>query len=382
MDLMEYKVKEIFERFAIPTVPGFVIRSADELPQEGSGLTYPLVCKAQVAVGGRGKAGGIRFAENRDELESACRDILGMQIKGHTVERLLVVGKVELVREMYLAILLDRATKGPLVIFSARGGMDIEELARTEPDQVLKVAIDPEIGVRDYLARYLVSRAGLPDELSVPLCALLSNLYRLFTESDATLVEVNPLAVATDGRLVALDGKMSVDDSALYRHADLLAYRDDQPEDTLVLSARKAGFLYIPCDPDGDIAVMSNGSGMIMSSMDRISAQGMKVRAALDLGGGATAERIRQAIGIVLSDPHTRALFLNIFGGITRCDEVAAGVAAATADLGPDRLLVVRFEGTNKAEGLAILAANPGCVVSADDLQEAVAALEAWRANR
>jgi succinyl-CoA synthetase beta subunit len=382
LDLMEYKAKESFERFGIPTVPGFVVGSVDELPPEGTAIPYPVVCKAQVPTGGRGKAGGIRFAEDRGQLETACRDILGLRIKGHPVEKLLVVGKVALQRELYLSLLLDRETKGPLLIFSAVGGMDIEAVAKDTPEKVLKVAIDPQVGVREYVARYLLSRAGLPDDLAGPLFAVLSDLYRLFLSCDCTLVEINPLALTADGRLIALDGKMSVDDSALSRQPDLLAYRDAQPEDALVLSARKAGFLYIPCDPDGDIAVMSNGSGMIMSSMDRIAQRGMTVRAALDLGGGATSDRIRQAIAIVLSDPRTQALFLNIFGGITRCDEVAAGVAAAVADLGPDRLLVVRFEGTNKEQGLAILAANPGRVVSADDLAEAVVALDTWRARR
>lgn len=379
MDLMEYKVRELFARQGIPARPGVVLDDLDELPARTAGLSYPLVVKAQVRTGGRGKAGGIRFAETDEELLAACRAILGMTIKGHLVEKLMVVEKAEISQEWYLGILMDRLVKSPMVIFSPLGGMDIEETARTAPEKVLKVAIDPMVGVKDYLPRYLLSRSGLNLAGADALFDLLKKLYSLFCAFDCTLVEINPLAIQADGRLLALDGKVSVDDSALYRQPDILAYRDSLPENEWVLETRKFDFLYIPCDPEGSIAVMSNGSGMIMSCIDLISKQGLKVGVALDLGGGATAGRIAEAVRIVLADTRIKALFINIFGGITRCDEVAGGVKTAVEQLSGGQPILVRFEGTNKEQGLQILASANGPVVAVDGLAEGVRALVARR---
>lgn len=376
---MEYKVRELFARQGIPARPGVVLDDLDDLQARTVGLNYPLVVKAQVPVGGRGKAGGIRFAETSGELLAACRAILGMTIKGHLVEKLMVVEKAEISQEWYLGILMDRLVKSPMVIFSPLGGMDIEETARTAPEKVLKAAIDPLVGVRDYLPRYLLSRSGLSLAGADALLDLLKKLYSLFCAFDCTLVEINPLAIQADGRLLALDGKVSVDDSALYRQPDILAYRDSLPENEWVLEARKFDFLYIPCDPEGSIAVMSNGSGMIMSCIDLISKQDLKVGVALDLGGGATAGRIAEAIRIVLADSRIKALFINIFGGITRCDEVAGGVKTAVEQLSGGQPILVRFEGTNKEQGLQILASAKGPVVPVDGLAEGVRALVARR---
>jgi succinyl-CoA synthetase beta subunit len=383
MDLMEYKAKELFDQFNIPTMKGIVIDSVEGLAGKITGLNYPVVCKAQVQVGGRGKAGGIKFAENAEELIEASRQIVGMDIKGHVVKQLLIVEKVEVLKEFYLSIMLDRLTKGPMVIFSAQGGMDIEEVAKNNPEQVLKVAIDPLIGINDYVVRYLISKSGLAEDLFAPIFDLLRKLYRMFCAYDCMLAEINPLVLSGDQKIIALDGKVSIDDNAMGRQPDMLAYRDSQPDDALILEARRFKFLYIPCEPEGNIAVMSNGSGMIMSCIDLISKQGMQVGAALDLGGGATRERIKEAIRIILDNPRIEALFINIFGGITRCDEVAAAVKEASESLVSDQLLVVRFEGTNKDIGLETLSSSQGnSVVSVDGLREGVTALDAWRKSK
>jgi succinyl-CoA synthetase beta subunit len=372
MDLMEYKAKELFEQFDIPTMKGFVIDDLADLGGKVEGLSYPVVAKAQVQVGGRGKAGGIQFANNGIELKSVCQSILGMNIKGHSVKKLLIVEKLEVKTEWYLSIMLDRLTKGPMVIFSPIGGMDIEETARTSPDKVVKVSIDPLIGVKDYLPRYLLSKTDADMSYFDQLFGLLKKLYRMFFEYDCMLVEINPLVISQDNRLVALDGKVSVDDSALVRQPDILTFRESLPDDDLVLETRKFRFLYIPCDPEGSVAVMSNGSGMIMSCIDLITQKGMKVGAALDLGGGATADRIQEAIRIILANSNIRALFINIFGGITRCDEVAQGVKLAIEKLSTDKIILVRFEGTNKEKGTEILRSIEGNVVQIDGLREGV----------
>ena len=379
MDLMEYKAKSMFEQYKIPTMKGFVINSVEELSKRSADLKYPVVCKAQVQIGGRGKAGGIRFADNYDQLTEVSKHILGMDIKGHIVKKLLIVEKLEVKKEFYLSIILDRLTKGPMVIFSAQGGVDIEEVAKQSPEKVLKIDIDPLIGINEYVIRYILSKGQLPEDMFEQFFDLLKKLYNLFSEYDCMLAEINPLVLSADNKIIALDGKVSVDDNAMNRQPEMVAYRDAQPDDKLILEARWFKFLYIPCDTDGNIAVMSNGSGMIMSCIDLISKNGMKVGAALDLGGGATSERIQEAIRIVLSNPQIKAMFINIFGGITRCDEVAEAVKKVAEKLTRDQILIVRFEGTNKDIGLETLASIQGNVISVDGLYEGVRELDAWR---
>jgi succinyl-CoA synthetase beta subunit len=379
MDLMEYKARDLYAIYDVPTNRSVVLDRLEDLDGLAANLTYPMVIKAQVAVGGRGKAGGIQFAENAAELAEKCGRILGMDIKGHTVRKLLVAEKAELTAEYYLSIILDRLAKCPTIIFSPVGGMDIEEVAKTHPEQILKMAIDPLIGIQDYTARYLISRSGLSDRLTDNLLVILKNLYNLFLGMDCMLAEINPLALTPEGRLLAIDGKVSVDDSALYRHPDLIAYQDAQIEDELILRARQFKFLYIPCEPKGDIAVMSNGSGMIMSCIDLITQAGMSVGAALDLGGGATAERIAEAVTIILANPQINALFINIFGGITRCDEVAGGVKIALERMEQKKMVVFRAEGTNKEKGLEIIRSIPGDIVTVDGIRAGVKALADWR---
>ena len=383
MDLMEYKAKEVFDEFGLPVSHGFVVENLEGLETRKNEVLYPCVVKAQVQIGGRGKAGGIRKVADYAELKKACGDILGMDIKGHLVERVLLAKCVDIKREWYLSITLDRMEKLPVIIFSSMGGVDIEETAAKSPGKIVKITVDPVVGVKRYHAQYLVSKSGIEAEFVDKLLALLVKLYKAFCGRDCMLCEINPLAVDADGNLVAVDAKVSIDDSALPRYPDLTALRDELERHPRILEARKFRFLYIPCDPAGDLAVVSNGSGMIMSSMDVISSRGMAVYSALDLGGGSTADRIKEAVRIVLGDDKVKGLFMNIFGGITRCDEVANGVAQFMKEYGSDKLLVVRFEGTNKDKGMEILSGiGRDNVVFADGLYQGVDALEKRRAAR
>jgi succinyl-CoA synthetase beta subunit len=276
------------------------------------------------------------------------------------VDRLFIAEKAEILDECYLGLVLDRLSKRPMFLFSRAGGVDIEETARNHPEQVIRLPFDPLAGYHDYLPRYLAGKSGLDAAYLPAFTDLVKKMTALFTARDCTLLEINPLGLQADGALIAIDGKASIDDSALFRHPDLLAWRDTLPEDPFILEARRFNFLYIPCEKDGDIAVMSNGSGMIMSCIDQISQAGFSVVAALDLGGGATSSRIVEAIRIVLGNPQVTTLFINIFGGITRCDEVAGGISQAMENQPADKLVIVRLEGTNKEQGLQGLAASRG----------------------
>jgi succinyl-CoA synthetase beta subunit len=379
MDLMEYKAKELFDKYEIPTKKGIVLEDAMNLSSKVINMTYPLVVKAQVQIGGRGKAGGIKFANNFEELIESSKSILGMNIKGHIVKKLLIVEKADVGNELYMSIILDRLTKGPLIIFSSQGGVEVEQIAKETPDKVIKVSIDPLIGVNDYIIRYLISKSGLSDSVFDQMFDVVTKLYRMFCEYDCMLAEINPLVITQEDKIIALDGKVSIDDSALIRHPDILAFRDSLSEDELILEARKYRFLYIPCEPDGDVAVMSNGSGMIMSCIDLISKKGMKVGAALDLGGGATSERIAEAVRILLLNKNIKTLFISIFGGITRCDEVAGGVKIAMEKQSKDKFLIIRVEGTNKEKGLEIINSIKGQIISVDSIREGVKVLSGGR---
>ena len=372
MDLMEYKAKELFDKYQIPSKKGIVTDDLNGLDLKIADLSFPLVVKAQVQIGGRGKAGGIKFANNYNELVEVSKSILGMDIKGHIVKKLLIVEKAQVGKELYLSIMLDRLTKGPMVIFSSEGGVDIEEVAKIAPEKVIKVSVDPLIGINDYVVRYLISKSGLNESIFEQLLDILKRLYKLFLEFDCMLTEINPLVITEKGKILALDGKISIDDNALSRQPDILEFRNNLPDDELILEARKFKFLYIPCENDGNIAVMSNGSGMIMSCIDLISKQGMKVGAALDLGGGATSERIAEAIRIILSNNNIKALFISIFGGITRCDEVANGLKIAMEKEQGEKTVVIRVEGTNKDLGLEIIKNIKGQVISVDGIKEGV----------
>ena len=375
MKFMEYQARETFDQYGIPVMKGVVIDQIEGVEGKLDGLTFPLVVKAQVQVGGRGKAGGIQFADTVEDVKRISQQLLHSDLKGHTIHKLMIVEKAASGKECYLSIILDRLTKAPMIIFSAEGGVDIEETAVTNPSAIIKMPIDTTIGIQKYMIQYIVNKAGLAQEVIPALLDLITRLYEMFVSTDSMLAEINPLLILKDHTLIALDGKVDVDDSALYRQPKVLEYRDSIQEDPLVLDARQFRLLYIPVEDEGDIAVISNGSGMLMSSIDLISKAGMVVGAALDLGGGATADRIKEAIRIVLTREKTKYLFVNIFGGITRCDEVANGVRDAMTTQPKDRCVIVRLEGTNKQKGIDILQSAESDVVSVDGLQEGVQAL-------
>ena len=378
MKLMEYQAQQLFRKYELPVMRGCVISEPEELASAlaESGVGYPLVVKAQIQSGHRGQAGGVRFADDFGQAYAHVRDLLHRELLGLMVNKLYIVEKADYRSEWYLSIMLDRLSKRPVVIFCAEGGVDIEETARVRPEAIKKIVIDPMIGVQDYAARYLLSASGLPLTCAKALDALLKKLYRCFMEYDCMLAEINPLVVTDDGRLIALDGKVDVDDSALYRLPDVAAWRDELPVEPLVKEARSFDFLYIPVEEGGSIAVCSNGSGMLMSCIDMLAANGLRVAAVLDLGGGATRERIAEAMRILFSTPGVKAVLINIFGGITRCDEVAGGVQLAMERRTLDgKLIVVRMEGTNKEEGVRIIDGLHSDVVRTEGLRESVAAL-------
>ncbi len=348
MDLMEYRAQALFEKQGIRCNAGVVVDSLTALEGNKDRLVYPAVIKAQVKTGGRGKAGGVKFADSYEQAVKAAEQILGMDIKGHIVKKLMISKKQEVAREFYLSVMLDRGTKCPVFIFSPEGGMDIETLAKENPEKIFKSVVNPMLGAQAYIANYFASKAGLDKAQTKELAGIVQKLYQLFIANHCLLCEINPLAVDTDGSLIALDGKISVDDSALAKLPELAAAEDGEKTDPLVQEAADFNFLYIPCDPAGDIAVVSNGSGMIMSCIDHIAKHGMTVRASLDLGGGATADRIKEAVRIILADAKIHYLFINIFGGITRCSEVALGIKKAIEEYRITSPIIVRFEGTNK----------------------------------
>ena len=372
MKLLEYKGKELLESYGIPIKDGVVVDSVDEVEAAVKKIPPPYVLKAQVAAGGRGKVGGIRFAEDRSGAKKLAGNILGMTIKDNIVKKLLISEKVVVKDEWYLSIILDRVSKFPMVIFSPMGGMDIEETAKEDPGRIVKIKVNPLIGIKDYMARYIFSKFRLKKEHFNEFKLILKNLYRLFTGYDATLLEINPLVVTDEDKLLALDCKTVIDESSLFRHPDIYQFREGIEEEILVKEARKFDFLYIPLKDAGNIAVMSNGSGMLMSCIDLITKEGTEVRAALDLGGGATSDRIAEAVKIVFSNKDTKYLFISIFGGITRCDEVAAGVKLALEGGFEDKTIIIRLEGTNKIEALDILDKIGDRVEFADSITEGV----------
>lgn len=353
MDLMEYQARSLFEEWGLPVLKGFTTDTAETLTSEE--LSFPLVVKAQVATGGRGKLGGIRMADNKEELKNVAAAILGMDIKGHIVEKVMITEKAEIAKELYLSIMLDRNAKKHIILFSPCGGMDIEQTAKENPDKIFKLEIDPLLGYNPSDGMYLGKKAELDNAQQKQLSALIAKLYTMCKVQGCMLAEINPLAITKDGNLLALDAKVSVDDSMIARHENLSAIKAAQKQEPLVAEAASYKFLYIPCDKEGDVVIMSNGSGMLMSCIDHVTRNNRTVSAVLDMGGGATADRIEHAIRILFSTPGAKILFINIFGGITRCDEVAAGIRNAVEKQGIDKPIVVRFEGTNKEKGLEII---------------------------
>ncbi len=381
MKLLEYQAQELFEKHGLPVKKGCVVDESATLPAKikAAGLQYPVVIKAQVQIGGRGKAGGIQFAQNEAEAIAQAKELLFKDIRGLIAKELLIVEKAQVRREWYLSILLDRGAKSPLIIFSPKGGMDIEETAKTHPEAIGRVIVNPFVGVQDYHIDYLLDVTGADHSCRKAFGEIVRKLYRLFLEGNALLVEINPLATDEAGNLIALDGKIDVDDSALYKLPAVEAYRDHLQEEALVLEARKFNFLYIPVEAEGDIAVMSNGSGLLMSCIDLLAKKGLPVAAALDLGGGATAERIKEAVRILLSTGRVHTLLISIFGGITRCDEVVEGVRLALGEQKEKKTVVIRMEGTNKEKAMEIVQSVADQVTTAQSIPDAVEILAGKR---
>ncbi|MDR1930180.1 MAG: ADP-forming succinate--CoA ligase subunit beta [Treponema sp.] len=378
MKLLEYQAKALFDKYSVPIQRGVVIDSPEGTEERinAGALRFPVVIKAQVQTGGRGKAGGVKFAESPAEAAKLCRAMLGMDIRGFKVNEVLALEKKEIKSEWYLSIMLDRYSKAPLLIFSPRGGMDIEETAGTNPEGIAKVPLDPLRGIQDYYISYVMDKTGADRQYRAQLKETAEKLYRLFFDYYAMLVEINPLAVDEQGLLCALDGKVEIDDNALPFLPDIAACRDKLQEDPQVVEARRVNFLFIPIEETGNIGVMSNGSGMLMSCIDLISQRGMKVHAALDLGGGATSDRIAEAVRIMLSRPRIDTVFICVFGGITRCDEVAGGACMAMKKAGAaGKRLILRMEGTNKERAAELVASSGLPITVAEGIPNSVEAI-------
>lgn len=370
MDLFEYQGKELFSRWGIPVPPGRVASSAEEAGQVAGELGGSVVVKAQVQVGGRGKAGGIKLTEGPVAAAEAASGILGMDIKGHVVTRVLVERASEIKAEYYAAVMLDRGAKGHLFMVSSRGGVDIEEVAASDPGAIARVRVDPLLGLAPYQVRQLIYAAGLDPEAREGAIELLPKLYRLYLEADASLVEVNPLILNAAGEVVALDAKVTLDDSALFRHPEFEALREVVSIDPQERRAKERGLNFIKLD--GNVGVIGNGAGLVMSTLDLVDQAGGRAANFLDVGGGASAEVLSNALEVILSDEGVRSVLVNIFGGITRCDLVAQGIVDALGKLEVNVPIVVRLDGTNAQEGRQLLAgANHPKVIAAETMLEA-----------
>ncbi|MBI3359479.1 MAG: ADP-forming succinate--CoA ligase subunit beta [Chloroflexi bacterium] len=374
MKLHEYQSKALFAQHGIPIPKGRVTGTALEAREIAQELGGRVVVKSQVLVGGRGKAGGIRLAKSPHEAEEAAAQILGMTIKGLPVRKVLVDPAADIRAEIYLGVTNDRAARKPVMMASSAGGVEIEEVARLTPEKIHREHIDPFLGLRDYQARSLAAGIELPREHWKLFGQIAAGLYQAYVESDAVLAEINPLVITGDNQLQALDGKIVLDDNALFRHPDLAEMRDMDEEASAETEARKYGLSYVKLD--GEIGCMVNGAGLAMATMDIIKFFGGAPANFLDIGGGAGADKVAAALRIILADPHVKAVMFNIFGGITRCDEVARGILAALAEVNTRVPMVVRLVGTNEEEGRRLLAdANMITATSlADAAQKAVAA--------
>ncbi len=374
MKLHEYQSKTIFAKYGIPIPKGRVAATADEAKQIAEELGGRVVIKSQVLVGGRGKAGGVKVAKDADEAAELAGQILTMTIKGLPVRKVLVDEAAAIATEIYFSITNDRAARKPVMIASAAGGVDIEEVAATTPEKIIKVHIDPLLGLRDYQARDIAASIDLPRELWRDFAKIASALWQVYRETDAELAEINPLVITKDNKLVALDGKMLIDDSSLFRHPDLAEIRDVDEEAPAETEARRYGLSFIKLD--GNIGCMVNGAGLAMTSMDIVKLFGGEPANFLDIGGGAGADKVAAAMRIILSDPAVKAVLFNIFGGITRCDEVARGILVAMDEVKPKVPMVVRLVGTNAEEGRKLLE-NANMITAetlADAAKKAVAA--------
>ena len=379
MDLFEYQARDLFEAHGVPVLPGAVAATAHEAKAAAEKIGGKVVVKAQVKIGGRGKAGGVKLAENPDDAFEKAEAILGMDIKGHTVHKVMIAAAAPIESEYYLAILLDRAARSFLVMASVSGGMDIEEVAHKTPEKLAKVHIDPNLGISIDSAIDIVRKGGFPADVEKGVADVLVTLWKTFQSSDATLVEVNPLVKAADGRIIALDGKVTLDDNAAFRHPDHEALIDHAATNPLEALAKEKDLNYVKLD--GEVGVIGNGAGLVMSTLDVVAYAGEKfggVKPAnfLDIGGGASAQVMADGLSIILGDPAVKSVFVNVFGGITACDAVANGIVQALAMLGDKatKPIVVRLDGNNVNEGRRILnEANHPLVQQLDTMDGAAA---------
>src|SRR6478672_5289447 len=354
MDLLEYQGKQLFARHDIPVPDGRHARTVEEAVTAAKEIGFPCAIKAQVKIGGRGKAGGIKIANDEGEAREHAGAILGMDIKGFTVHEVWIEGASQIEAEYYASIVFDRGAKAPLIMLSTQGGMDIEEVAETNPDAIATLHVDPLLGFQDFHGRRLAFEAGVDADLVRPIGAFLHRLYGTFVAEEAMLVEVNPLIVTPERGVAALDAKVTLDDNALFRHPDNAQLRDPSDEDPQEQMAKERGLTFVKLD--GDIGILGNGAGLVMSTLDVVAQYGGEPANFLDAGGGSKAEAITSAVEVILSNEKVKAVLFNIFGGITRCDEVANGLVEAFNQIKPTVPFVVRLDGTNDVEGRKILA--------------------------
>src|SRR4051812_27573267 len=354
MDLLEYQGKQLFKKHGVPVPDGRPATSVPEAVEAADDLGYPVVIKAQVLIGGRGKAGGIKLAKDRPQAEAAAEAILGMDIRGFTGHELYVEKASDIDEEDYAAIVFARSARAPMVMLSRMGGMDVEEIAERDPNAIVRLHVDPLLGFQDFHARRLAYASGIATDVIRPVGALLARLYDTFIAEDAMLVEVNPLLVTGDRQVVALDAKVTVDGNALFRHKDVAEFRSEGNEDPQEKMAKERGLTFVKLD--GNIGILGNGAGLVMSTLDVVAQAGGSPANFLDAGGGSKADAIVNAVEVILSNPAVTAVLFNIFGGITRCDEVANGLVTAFGQLKPSVPFVVRLDGTNDEEGRRILA--------------------------
>ena len=372
MKLHEYQSKQIFGKFGVPVPQGIVAETPQAARQAAERIGLPVVIKSQVLVGGRGKAGGVKVAKTLDEVEAKARDILALNIKGLPVRRVLIDPAADIRNEIYLGIVIDRVSRRAVMMTSAAGGVDIEEVAATTPEKIVRTPVDPFVGMPDYVARDVAAQIGLPRELWPEFVKIAKGLAAAFAANDASLAEINPLAIVGQAsglpnKLMALDGKMVIDDNAIFRHPDLAAMRDPDEDSEAEQKARESELSYISLD--GEIGCMVNGAGLAMATMDIIQYYGGQPANFLDVGGGAKADKVAAALRIILADPKVKAVLFNIFGGITRCDEVARGIVTALDEVKPQVPMVARLVGTNQEEGNRILA--DAHMITANSLGEA-----------
>jgi len=353
MDLLEYQGKQLFARHGLRVSQGLPVTTVEDAVTAAAEVGYPVVVKAQVLIGGRGKAGGVKLAADETEVREHAGNILGMDIKGHTVRTLWIEHASDIASEYYASVLLDRSAKKPLVMFSVEGGVDIEEVAEKTPEKLIRRHVDPLAGLSRAEAVEIASDGGVDADVIEGVADALVALYEVWLQEDATLTEINPLIVTPQREVKALDSKVSLDDNALYRHPDNQSLSDSENEDPIERRAKQEGVQYVKLD--GDIGILGNGAGLVMSTLDVVAQAGGSPANFLDAGGGSNAEKIEQAVDLLLANDAVKAVLFNIFGGITRCDEVAQGLIAAFEQIKPSVPFVVRLDGTNDVEGRRLL---------------------------